>query len=617
MNFNFSFYFFLFFSLYPIFLIKKSQAAGIVNINSQKDLSLHIKDLKNYDIIKFNSGIFYFKNPLVLRSHQTILGDGNTQLIFNFSDKPAIQIHGDVGEKLGEIATDISSKHNETQSLYQIEGFGALNKVGWIDLKNLKYTGNVIVKERGQSSLTDFNQLLKSEKLMLKVRPLFNFKRADIYASSLLTDVIIKNLSIQGGSSNISIKYGRNITIQNSILKAAAQTGLSVFSSYGVIFNGSSISDAKIISILIDGSAKIKIADNLVNDSVETGIWIRKSHLIHIQNNSIDGTGLARRGGDGITLENSTHVRIGQNQILRAGCYGIWATQKVKHLTIVGNTIMGGITSAIQLNGIPNSNGSVQSVVITNNTITNNAGHSLLLAPARSIVVEDNILVAQDGRDAAFRYAGNYPIGDTERDSIIKNNIVHRTDKRKSIKSIAQTGDISVWEPKLGSSMFLDEFVELTQNITESAQAYILDAGNDSGSFVKKKKGNLIPAIRQDKMILAEDVLLVKGERKEVASLPLRRVKDFLKNTNTLTIEFEHLSNCSFWLDIFINEERMGAINCRSGALFQKAVFERVMVTPIKETDKFRVFAVANRENEKLKKVQIERGKWPYPILIQ
>jgi hypothetical protein len=138
----------------------------------------------------------------------------------------------------------------------------------------------------------------------------------------------LRNFTLLGGKEGIRVEKARDIAIEDVSIKNT-DYGLVVKDAYGVDVTSSKIDNTKYRGILARTSTRLKFIRNTITDSNYTGIDIDGgNHLIDIVENTIDGTGL-NGGGDGITLTDSTHLKVSVNKILRAGCYGIWVTRNV------------------------------------------------------------------------------------------------------------------------------------------------------------------------------------------------------------------------------------------------------------------------------------------------
>lgn len=145
--------------------------------------------------------------------------------------------------------------------------------------------------------------------------------------------------------------------------------------------------------IYLTGSDGAIISDNTLTKVSFGNIVTDRARNLLIERNSIvfhgDGT-----SGDGLTIVGGSDISIRHNLIAMGTCYGIQmlpATGERMHdITIEGNTISDGITTALYLNGEADS--FIEGVAIRGNVLAGNMGWGLLGTYLSDVSVVDNVL---------------------------------------------------------------------------------------------------------------------------------------------------------------------------------------------------------------------------------
>ena len=592
-------------------------ATATLAVRSQSELDKNISRLHQFRKIQFAAGSFKFKKTLLINSQQTLEGQGsqNTSLIFPFSDKPGISIAGQIEQKIGQVKAPSGQPQN--QLIRQREGFNTFSEVGEVLGKQGRYQGPVLI--RSLKGL-DFNDIIFVKKQrQFKKRLLFEITQGEIFALQPAQDVKVQNLAIVGGGTGISIAHAQNVEIAGVKVQGANQ-GVEVFESYAVKVVGSEIEDSQKRGVSVVASTNIDIKNNKLNNSQMTGLYVEKgSRIIDVSENSIDGSGLTG-SGDGMTFNDVDHLRVIKNKVLRAGCYGVWAENQVKNFVFSENIVMGGVTSGVHFNGSPDSYGSVRQVVATNNIITNNSAHPFLLSPARDTIIKNNIVEAAKGRDGIFRYRGKHTYGDVNRNSIIGENLILRSDQGqlKPGQNGTAENDIVVLPRSDKEPMFLDEYLALVKSKLNFAKKIkVKDVGFEGqGALLVKKSGQVVSVNE----VPTKKIRLTPSKpgrlKVKLATLALDSISPFLNQSKHATLQFEHGKTCDFRLDLYSGNQRLYVVPCQD-----KQTSTTRILFDLKDKfvgqDTLDIFMVKNKDSSDIKTLRLLPGRWPAPILTQ
>ena len=139
--------------------------------------------------------------------------------------------------------------------------------------------------------------------------------------------------------------------------------------------------------ITANSMQRFKVSNNRLVKNSFANIFVG-GHKVQVTGNRIyyPGNGTT---GDGITVvDDFTDSLIDGNSIFVGSCYGMWIkSDYVNGLLITNNTVVNGITTAIQVEGINNP---VKNVMVKNNLISGNKGFAITFLGVESSSIEDN-----------------------------------------------------------------------------------------------------------------------------------------------------------------------------------------------------------------------------------
>ena len=199
-------------------------------------LSIHdaIQSLQGSGVIVLGDGDYFINSTIVLSSGQSIVGQGSTRsrLIWEGEQGPVISIHGEVGERVGEIA----SNSNERIKLKVLNGFNQRGVVGGL---NKPYFGPVRIYS-GRSPgvdaipLHEYSEIINTNgEYVLKNRLQLDYgNQAEVFKFYPSKDNQLNNFSILGEAKpvrGIEIFNSVNVEIERVNI-AGVQTGIYIYS---------------------------------------------------------------------------------------------------------------------------------------------------------------------------------------------------------------------------------------------------------------------------------------------------------------------------------------------------------------------------------------------------